>query len=66
MTSISDKKVFTNCTDDHYQRDILKYVSIEEKELRGILKMVTIAPRSGGNFRSLIILNKETILVKEL
>lgn len=54
------------CTDHFYQRDILKYVSIEEKELEGILKMVTITPREGGNFRMLKILNKESITVQEL
>ena len=41
-------------------------MSIEEKELEGILKMVTITPREGGNFRMLKILNKESITVQEL
>lgn len=62
-----DKKVFPNCTDEyHYQREIMKHVSIEEKELQVIMKMVSITPRSGGNFMNLSILNDQHIIVEEL
>ncbi len=61
------KKVFENCTDEYnYQRDVLTYVSIEEKDLQGTLKMDSRVPRSGGNFRMLRILNAESITVFEL
>eukprot|EP00347_Sterkiella_histriomuscorum_P023735 403333566 len=62
-----EKKVFENCTDEyHYQRGILKHVTINEKNLEAIMKMTSITPRSGGQFRKLVCLNQEFITVREL
>jgi len=61
------KKVFPNCTDEYkYQRDVLETVSVEQKELEGVLRMTSLTPRTGGNFRSLEQLNGRFITVQEL
>jgi len=63
---LAESRVFPNCTDEKYQIKVMKYVSLEEKEMEAILKMTSVTPRQGGNFKKLELINNEYITVKEL